>query len=247
MKIAIIVFAFIVGICCQWIADAQTKTQTQSRPRQQQKSKTAKTKALEAGAQLLQNAEPIKQINVHVDGFHFVSGKMDHQMEAHHFCSKLSEEFTQCVLYDANKQGAHLIGVEYIVSRKIFESLDAEEKKLWHSHIYEVKSGQLVAPGIPNPAEHELMEQLIDTYGKTWHTWMASGSVPTGVPALMMGFTADGQIKPELLSRRDGAMKISSAEKKKKREDIPEPQIAAGADAWQNGQAVQLNVGAVKQ
>jgi hypothetical protein len=29
-----------------------------------------------------------------------------------------------------------------------------DEKRLWHSHHYEVKSGILVAPGIPDLAEH---------------------------------------------------------------------------------------------
>src|SRR4051812_29583541 len=68
-------------------------------------------------------------------------------------------------------------------------------KPLWHSHVHEVKSGQLVAPGIPEAAEHALMEKLIHTYGKTWHTWHTDldKTLPLGVPQLMMGFTADGQ------------------------------------------------------
>ena len=37
-------------------------------------------------------------------------------------------------------------GVEYMVSPKIFETLDPEEQKLWHSHVYEVKSGMLFMP-----------------------------------------------------------------------------------------------------
>lgn len=77
--------------------------------------------------------------------------------------------------------------------------MDANERKLWHSHDYEVKSGTLVAPGVPVAAEHGVMEQLVGTYGKTWHTWPASGrsSLPLGVPVLMAGFTADGQIEPD--------------------------------------------------
>lgn len=30
------------------------------------------------------------------------------------------------------------IGIEYIVSEKLFESLSPDEQKLWHSHDYEV-------------------------------------------------------------------------------------------------------------
>ena len=32
-------------------------------------------------------------------------------------------------------------------------------------------SGQLYAPGVPQLAEEAEMQQLVDTYGKTWHTW----------------------------------------------------------------------------
>ena len=66
---------------------------------------------------------------------------------------------------------------------------------MWHSHVHEVKSGQLIAPGIPEIAEHELMEKLVGTYGKTFHTWHTDmqHELPVGVPQVMMGFTADNQ------------------------------------------------------
>jgi Protein of unknown function (DUF1264) len=40
----------------------------------------------------------------------------------------------QCLLYDSAAKNARLIGVEYMVSKEIYETLDAEEQKLWHSH-----------------------------------------------------------------------------------------------------------------
>jgi hypothetical protein len=52
------------------------------------------------------------------------------------------------------------------VSERVFVNLPDNEKKLWHSHNYEVKSGELVAPRIPNTAEHSFMEALVTTYGK---------------------------------------------------------------------------------
>lgn len=44
----------------------------------------------------------------------------------------------QCLIYDAPTKPARLIGVEYMVTREIYETLDEEERKLWHSHNYEV-------------------------------------------------------------------------------------------------------------
>jgi len=205
--------------------------------------KSAKTATLEAGAAALQDKPPLDALNAYLDGFHFYSGNMQAQMEAHHYCSVLNEELIQCVIYDGNVKTARIMGVEYIVSERLFKSLPPQEKALWHSHVHEVKSGQLIAPGIPQAAEHELMKKLIGTYGKTFHTWHADmhKELPTGVPQLMMGFTADGQANADMVAQRDKRFGVDSAEKKKNREDISAPAVAEGADSWQKGKAVQLS------
>ncbi len=203
---------------------------------------SAETRVLEAGAQALQNKPPIEALNAYLDGFHFYSGRMEGQMEAHHYCSILNEEVFQCVIYDGNVADAKIMGVEYIVSEKLFKTLPAADKPMWHSHVHEVKSGQLIAPGIPQIAEHELMEKLVNTYGKTWHTWHTDlhKDLPIGVPQLMMGFTADGQADPAMISARDQRFGVDSMEKRRARENIPAPLIAAGADAWQRGKTIQI-------
>jgi hypothetical protein len=201
-----------------------------------------RTQVLEAGAQVLQGAPPVGALNAYLDGFHFYNGRMQGQMEAHHYCSIVNEGVTQCVIYDGNVAEAKLMGVEYIVSEALFATLPDEEKPMWHSHVFEVTSGQLVAPGIPLVAEHELMEKLIGTYGKTWHTWHTDlqENLPVGVPQLMMGFTAEGQTNPELIAARNERMGIDGRERRENRADIPVPQIANGADGWESGRTVQL-------
>jgi hypothetical protein len=203
---------------------------------------TARTKALEVGAAALQDKPPMEAINAYLDGFHFYNGSMQSQMEAHHYCSILNDELIQCVIYDGNGKDAKLMGVEYIVSERLFQGFPTEEKAMWHSHVHEVKSGQLIAPGIPQVAEHELMKKLVGTYGKTWHTWHTDQkkNLPLGVPQLMMGFTADGQVDAEMVAGRDKRFGISSEAKKKDRESISAPAVAEGADAWQKGKTVQL-------
>ena len=103
-------------------------------------------------------------------GFHCAKGEPDFQMEAHHFCRAVNDELLQCVLFDGNTKDAHLIGVECIVSGRLFDSLPEEEKPYWHPHNFELLSGQLVAPGLPDAAEKALLKQLINSYGKTWHS-----------------------------------------------------------------------------
>ena len=99
-------------------------------------------------------------------------------------------------------------------------------------------------PGIPETIEHTAIATLVNTYGKTWHTWQIDrdAGLPIGVPQLMMGFTADGQLKPEMIVRRDSNLKMSTANKRKTRADLAAsaPRVHAGADGWQAGQSAQL-------
>lgn len=207
--------------------------------------KSAKTKMLEAGAELLQREAPLRRIHAHVCGFHAYSGDMKRQVRADHYCAHLNDEVRQCVIYDSDKEDARLIGIEYIISERLFRELPEEEKTLWHSHRHEVKSGLLVAPGLPEVAENELMEELVTTYGKTWHTWQVDrgDALPLGVPQLMMSFTEDGQVNEELVRARDEDVGVKTAEKRKAREKIPTREIASGADAWQQrGESVQIRL-----
>jgi hypothetical protein len=187
---------------------------------------------------------PIEALDVYVDGFHFYNGDVDMQVEAHHYCAVVDEDVQQCVIFDGNGTDAKLVGVEYIVSRRVFETLPTDERKLWHSHVYEVKSGVLIAPGVPDTAEHELMEGMVGTYGKTWRTWHAGqdDDLPTGHPMLMAGFTADEQIRPDMIAGRDQRFRVATEDERKFREDIPEPSVVAGADAWQRGEVLQLTL-----
>ena len=109
-------------------------------------------------------------------------------MEAHHYCKQVNEDFAQCVLFDGNTSDANMNGVEYIISEAAFEKLPADEKKFWHPHNYEILSGQLVGPGLPQAAEKELMRMKMNSYGKTWHFWHTGApgkpgdSMPLGEP-----------------------------------------------------------------
>lgn len=204
--------------------------------------KSGKDKVLTAGANMMQSKTPLGKLSTYLDGFHFYNGNLNAQMEAHHYVSQLNEDFYQAIIFDGNGEDAKVMGIEYIITASIFEKLDPEEKMLWHSHSYEVSSGSLIAPGIPDVAEHELMEKLVSTYGKTIHTWHTDQerTLPIGTPMIMMGFTKDGQLHPELLADRDKRFGISTEKIKEKRRDIPMPKLDAGANAWQKGKVRQL-------
>jgi hypothetical protein len=191
---------------------------------------------------LAEHRSPVKALEVYLDAFHFHNGEIEKQMEIHHYCSRLNEDVIQCALFDGNTAGARLVGVEYVISEQAFKTLPDEERKMWHSHVYEVKSGQLISPGLSDEAERELMKKIISTYGKTWHTWSTehmNDRLPLGVPSLMRAFTKDGQAHPALIERRDKFLSVSTDAEKKVRADMEAPAVQPGADAWQDGKAFQ--------
>lgn len=189
--------------------------------------KSTKTKVLEAGAKLLQGDAPVHALDIHLVGFHPMKEHPDHQMEAHHFCRQVNEDFAQCAIFDGHTKTASLNGIEYIISEKLFEQLPKDERKYWHPHNYEVLSGQLVAPRLPEAAEKELMRSKINSYGKTWHVWNtgqgdgnSGDKLPLGEPMLAWSFNHDGEIQPKLIETMENKFKISTANKRKIRSDL---------------------------
>jgi hypothetical protein len=165
-------------------------------------------------------------------------------VEAHHFCQQVNEDFAQCALYDGNTAEANLNGIEYIISERLFENLPADERQYWHPHNGEILSGQLVAPGLPEVAEHELMQTKINSYGKTWHTWNTGhgneggDAMPLGEPSLAWSFNRFGEAAPGLVESRDERMGISTEERRSQRQDLiemahPQEGVDALKDAFE--------------
>lgn len=155
--------------------------------------------------------------------FHPMKVQPDRQMEAHHYCHQVKEDFAQCTLFDSNGKNTKLNGIGYIISEKLFEGLPEEERKYWHPHNGEILSGQLVAPNIPAAAEKSLMESKMNSYEKTWHVWntghegMTGDKVPMGLSQLAWSFNRDGEAKPGLVEKCDRHMGIDSTEKRRQR------------------------------
>ncbi|MBA4141810.1 MAG: OBAP family protein [Nitrosospira sp.] len=189
-------------------------------------AKTPKTKMLELGAKLLQSDSPLKPFDIYLVGFHPMKDSPEDQMEAHHYCHQVNEDFAQCALFDGNTEEANLNGIEYIISEKLFESLPEEEKKYWHPHNGEILSGQLIAPNIPDIAEKSLMKEKMNSYGKTWHVWNTGHEgkpgdrLPLGEPMLGWSFNRDGEAIPRLVEKRDEKLDIDTAEVRKERADL---------------------------
>lgn len=197
------------------------------------------TAGLEASANLLQDAAPPKQLGLYLNGFHVMKDDPSLHMEAQHYCRERNEEFTQCAIFDGNTAEANLIGVEYIISERLFETLPPEERGYWHPHNYEILSGQLVAPGVPDVAEKALLERKMNSYGKTWHLWdtghvghSPAHPLPVGPALIAWSYNGDGEMPQAAERERDRRLGVNTAQKRKARQElVPLARPQEGVDA----------------
>lgn len=128
-----------------------------------------------------------------------------------------------------------------MITPRLFSTLDREEQALWHSHVFEVKSGMLIMPKpalVPEAAwevaENKEMEQVIKLYGKVYHLWQVDrgDTLPLGEPKLMTSFTKEGQMKgfEEVVGERDRKFGSDWRRKKDVREYIESPEVMGDAD-----------------
>ncbi|KAF3343942.1 hypothetical protein VdG2_08000 [Verticillium dahliae VDG2] len=193
-----------------------------------------KNQALLTGASATQNFAPLQNICAHLNAFHAYVSDPARVVEANHYCGHLNEDVRQCILYDSPEPTARIIGIEYMISPTLYETLEAEERKLWHSHVYEVKSGMLIMPQPTLPdaawelAENKEMEE---------------------VPELMTSFTAPGQFDFEkFVGDRDQRFQSDYKRKEKAREGIKSPKVHPDADqAWKTQGKVRDDKGDLRE
>ncbi|PHH90275.1 hypothetical protein CDD83_4110 [Cordyceps sp. RAO-2017] len=185
---------------------------------------------------LTQDFKPLKNVCAHLNAFHAYASDLNRGVETNHYCAHVNDDVRQCLLYDSSEPDARLIGIEYMITPRIYESLPQEERRLWHSHVYEVKSGMLVMPNplVPSSAwemaEKKEMEQVIALYGKVYHLWQTDRGhkVPLGEPQLMTSYTADGQLDFAKVQERDARFGTDYKAKQEARKDIRTPELHTG-------------------
>lgn len=191
--------------------------------------KAISTGILQGGAKLLQSKAPLKGFDIYLVGFHPMADDPCHQMEAHHYCKQVNEDFAQCFLFDGNTADANLTGIEYIISERLFEELPMNERRFWHPHNFEILSGMLAAPGLPPIAERALLKTKLNSYGKTIHTWRAKcwegdvpyfDTLPKGEPLLGWSFNHEGEIRSDIILAHELAFNTSLEARSRQRRSL---------------------------
>jgi len=202
-----------------------------------------KTKVGEGISSLFQSHAPMNSFKTHLCSIFLKPGDWNKQIPVHEYMSHINEDVMQSVIMDSDRKDARMIGVEYVITEKLFQQLPEEEKKLWHSKAYAAKSGLIVAPQLPWTAEHKLMEDLTPTYGKSFMFWdKHSDKLPMGVPSIIIEPNRDGMVKTDLIRWRDDVLGINTEKERKNREDIS---FKKGTDSWEK-EPIQLTTRKVK-
>ncbi|RAK99494.1 OBAP family protein [Aspergillus ibericus CBS 121593] len=211
--------------------------------------KTTKSTVLETGAKAIQDFKPVNNICAHLNAFHVYASDKTRCVEANHYCSHITEDIRQCLIYATPHANSPLIGIEYMITPKLFATLPPSERALWHTHIYEVSSGMLIMPKpstttsasslVPDAAwevaETSEMRDIVPLYGKTYHFWQVDrgDKVPLGEPVLMGSFLDEEGVKGvlggkgegglgELLRERDERFGVDHREKAERRKGMVE-------------------------
>jgi Protein of unknown function (DUF1264) len=161
---------------------------------------------------------PVHELHAHFCGIHIAKSDPKFQLVSQHYCMSRSDEMHQCLLFDSTEKNAKLLGVEYIVSHRLYRELPDEEKKYWHPHTYEVLAGGLIAPSMKPEDELAFMKALLTTWGKTWHTWPDPQTpIPLGMPLLMWSIGRDEVADKDVVAARDKQFHVSADEIAKER------------------------------
>lgn len=123
------------------------------------------------------------------EGLHLLKDLPEYSQVAYHYCKPLNDDVSQCVLYSGTGPDARLIGVEYLVSDRVYQAMPAEEKAYWHDHKYEVDAGLLKSLTQSGAEEKATLAKVRTLWGKVYHTWASGKIYPAGPPRLFWAVT----------------------------------------------------------
>ena len=124
--------------------------------------------------QLLKPTEPIaketpqKGFDLHVDAKHYVKNE---RVPVHHWCKTINEKLIECVLFDSDKVNANLVGIETIIAKDIWDTLNDEQKSEWHDHATEIIEAEATLPDTLTEEAAKIVEFLKGTRGRVVYIW----------------------------------------------------------------------------
>jgi len=189
---------------------------------------------------------PVNNFSLFLADIHFTSGNLSEQYIAYHYCYFVQANFLECLLYNGSDSAtSRLKGTEWFITGDLFQQLPFEERKLWHSHPFEILSGLFIAPDLSGEDETNLMQWLMGTYGKVTDVWGGQFGFPLGAPRVGMALALDSQVNYTLADQMDQIFNIGTTwqQRKAARANFTQPPKIEGADWYlTSGEASQYQV-----
>jgi len=127
--------------------------------------------------------KPTEGWALHIDAKRHIPKMPD--VIVHHYCKKVSEELTECQLYDSDKPDAKLIGVEMVVGPSTYNKFSKQEKALWHYHKVEIPKVDAKLPDVSPEEAAKIVKSMEESYGKVYILWNpAKTQAPVGKPEI---------------------------------------------------------------
>ncbi len=107
-------------------------------------------------------------------------------LRVYHFCKPNDKIMMVCQLYDSSSSNATLIGVEYMIDSKTYQTLPDREKPNWHYHKEEF-SPDRANPKFPllnDQQQKEWLVKLSESYGKVILNWNPMDTLPVFPPQI---------------------------------------------------------------
>jgi hypothetical protein len=129
----------------------------------------------------LVGAGPAEKFDIHVVAPHVVDGVV--MGPFHHYCKLAQPDplVLECLLYTSTDSGARLVGVEYMIDKRLTRPnlpLDAWNT-YYHDHEVEIASGRVQVLDRPEAEAQALAAAAATTDGVIWKLWMDE-IVPSG-------------------------------------------------------------------
>ena len=99
------------------------------------------------------------------------------------FCKPGVKIVATCQIYDSSLPTARLVGIEYIITAKNYNSLPTEEKPNWfiiNKALATTVQGQF--PELNAQQTNAVLQHLLGNYGKVILTWNPLDNLPTSSP-----------------------------------------------------------------
>lgn len=126
-------------------------------------------------------AGPAEKFDVHVVAPHVVDGVV--MGPFHHYCKLAQPDplVLECLLYTSTDPDARLVGVEYMIDKRLARAnLPLEAwNTYYHDHAVEIATGRVQVLDRPEAEAKALAEAASTTDGVIWKLWMDE-PVPSG-------------------------------------------------------------------